>query len=116
MSPILGKSQSKKEEIYDEDDDYEDDDYEDDDYYDDEEYDEEDLEEKPKKKNNIKKKVFITIGSILTILILLFVGYSLAVGGGNSEVEVPNIVGKNANDAAKELEKIGLRLEITKLK
>lgn len=109
MSPILGKSQSKKEEIYDEDDDYEDDDY-----YDDEEYDEEDLEEKPKKKNNIKKKVFITIGSILTILILLFVGYSLAVGGGNSEVEVPNIVGKNANDAAKELEKIGLRLEITK--
>lgn len=118
MSPILGKNQSKaKEDSIIEDSINEDNDYYDDEDYDDEyedEYEDEDLEEKPKKKKNIKKKVFITIGSLITVFLLLFIGYYLAVGGGNSEIEVPNLVGLKAEEAAKELEKLGLRLEIIK--
>lgn len=112
MSPILGKNQNKEKENYIQEDTNEDDDYYDDEEYDDE--DDEDLKEKPKKKKNVKKKVFITIGSILGVILLLFVGYYLAVGGGNSEVEVPKLVGLKSEDAVKELEKIGLRLEIIK--
>ncbi|MBD7914113.1 Stk1 family PASTA domain-containing Ser/Thr kinase [Clostridium sp. Sa3CUN1] len=93
-----------------------------DDYYDDEDFDDEydedfddDYEDKPKKKNNKKtlKKILISIGVILIILILGSVGFFLAGGTGNSkEIEVPNIVGSKFDDAKKQFEALGLKLEI----
>ncbi len=91
------------------------DDYYDDDEYDDDEYD--DFEEdKPKKKKNkaTLKKTLIIIGSIVAILLLGSVGYFLAVGGAGvtNEVEVPNIVGKLTDDVKKQVEELGLKLEV----
>lgn len=86
-----------------------------DDEYDDDEYD--DFEDdKPKKKKNkaTLKKTLIIIGSIVAILLLGSVGYFLAAGGAGStnEVEVPNIVGKLTDDVKKQVEELGLKLEV----
>lgn len=89
-----------------------------DEYYDDEDYDDEfdeDYDDKPKKKSNKKalKKTLIAIGVIIIILILGSVGFFLAGGTGNSkEIEVPNIVGSKFDDAKKQFEALGLKLEI----
>lgn len=91
-----------------------------DDYYDDEDYDDEfdedyDDEDKPKKKNNKKglKKTLIAIGVIILILVLGSIGFFLAGGvGSGSEVVVPNIVGKTTDDVKKEIEELGLKLEV----
>lgn len=89
-----------------------------DDYYDDDDYDDEydDYEEdKPKKKKNkaTLKKTLIIIGSIVAILLLASVGYFLAGGAGSTnEVEVPNIVGKLTDDVKKQVEELGLKLEV----
>lgn len=89
-----------------------------DDYYDDEDYEDEfdeEYDDKPKKKSNKKtlKKILIAIGVIIIILILGSVGFFLAGGIGNSnEIEVPNIVGSTFDDAKKQVEALGLKLEI----
>ena len=85
---------------------------EDEDYDDDDDYYEEDEEKMSAKKSKIIK---IAIGAILVLLLLgLGVGaYKIA---GNSimastkEVQVPNIVGKNVDDAKKQLEGLNLVL------
>lgn len=88
------------------------------DYYDDEyddDYDDFDEEEKPRKKKNNTglKKTLITIGIIIVLLLLGSVGYFLAMGSGDSkEVEVPNIVGKLTDDVRKQVEDLGLKLEV----
>ena len=89
------------------------------DYYDeyDDDYDDYDDfdEEKPKNKKNNSglKKTLITIGIIITLLLLGSVGYFLAMGSGDSkEVEVPNIVGKLTDDGRKQVEDLGLKLVI----
>lgn len=88
------------------------------DYYDDEyddDYDDFDEEEKPRKKKNNTglKKTLITIGIIIVLLLLGSVGYFLAIGSGDSkEVEVPNIVGKLTDDVRKQVEDLGLKLEV----
>lgn len=92
------------------------------DYYDDdEEYDDEfdedyDEEDKPKKKKNKDglKKTLVAIGVIVAVLILGSVGFFMARGAGGSskDVEVPNIVGKLTDDAKKQVEELGLKLEV----
>ena len=89
---------------------------EDEDY--DEDYDDEfdeDYDDKPKKKNNKKalKNTLITIGVIIIILILGSVGFFLAGGTGNSkEIVIPNVIGSKFDDAKKQFEALGLKLEI----
>lgn len=92
------------------------------DYYDDdEEYDDEfdedyDDEDKPKKKKNkaTLKKTLVAIGVIVAVLILGSVGFFMArgAGGGSKDVEVPNIVDKLIDDAKKQVEELGLKLEV----
>lgn len=84
------------------------DEYDDDEYYDDEE------EEKP---GSVSKSKFLKIG-VVVILILLLAGLGVAAfkmvapGGSFStkEVKVPNLVGKNVDDAKKELDALNLKL------
>ena len=106
---------SKDEKEYD--DDYEDEeeyDEEYDDYEDEEEYD--DIPKKKKNKNSLKK-VLISIGIIVGILILGSIGFFLAWGSGsNNEVEVPNIVGKLTDDVKAQIEDLGLKLEVKSTK
>ncbi|MGN0144544.1 MAG: Stk1 family PASTA domain-containing Ser/Thr kinase [Clostridium sp.] len=85
--------------------DYDDDD-EDDYYYDD--YDDED--DKPKKKTNNKnlKKIGISVAGILAAVLLIFGIYNLV--GNNKEIEVPNLVGMNVDEAKSALEKLNLVL------
>ena len=83
----------------------------DDDYADYDDFDEE--KTKNKKNNSGLKKTLITIGIIITLLLLGSVGYFLAMGSGDSkEVEVPNIVGKLTDDGRKQVEDLGLKLVI----
>ena len=105
MSPITPSNTShisKSEEDYNEED------------YDDEDYDDYE-EEKPKKKKNKDglKKTLIVIGIIIAFLALASIGYFLAGGiGSNTDVEVPNIVGKLTDDVKQQVEDLGLKLEV----
>lgn len=112
MAPV---SPSKTEHISKLEEDYYDDDEEYDDEFD-EDYDDED---KPKKKKNKAglKKTLIIIGAIVVILILGSVGFFMAGGiGGSKDVEVPNIVGKLTDDVKKQVEDLGLKLEVKSTK
>lgn len=84
-------------------------DYDDEDYYD-EDYDDEDY--KDKKIN--KKTIFVTLGIIVTILLLGTIGYFIAVGRNakDKEVTVPSLVGLTYEKAKKEAEILGLSVEI----
>ena len=80
-------------------------DYYDEDYYDDEDY-------KDKKIN--KKTIFVTLGIIVTILLLGTIGYFIAVGRNakDKEVIVPSLDGLTYEKAKKEAELLGLSVEI----
>ena len=111
MAPISNVKDNKSSSI--EDDYYEDDDY--DEEYDDEDYDDFDEEEKPKnKKKNTKKKIFVSIGIIVGVLLLASIGFFLAGGAGSSDIVVPKLQDKLFDDAEKEVEELGLKLEISK--
>lgn len=109
MSPINSQSQ-KTTHISKLEDDYYDD--EDEEY--DEEYDEDDKEtvKKKKKNKNGVKKALIVVGAIILVLILGSIGYFLANGNSNKEVEVPNIVGKTVNEVKSEVEALGLQIKV----
>lgn len=107
MAPISNVKDNKSSSI-------EDDYYEDDDY-DDEDYDDFDEDEKPKnKKKNTKKKIFVSIGIIVGVLLLASIGFFLAGGAGSSDIVVPKLQDKLFDDAEKEVEELGLKLEISK--
>ncbi|WP_160690304.1 Stk1 family PASTA domain-containing Ser/Thr kinase [Clostridium sp. C2-6-12] len=97
----ISKQEAKINDEYDE--------YDEDDYYDEDEDDE--------KSGFISKSKFIKIG-VGVILILLLAGlgvaaYKMAIPGGSistKEVKVPNLVGKNIDDAKKELDALNLKL------
>lgn len=102
MSAVTEEMSKQKEQVNKNDDE--------DDYYDD--YDDED-DEKPNKNFNKSKMTKIIIGVALGILlIVLGIGTFKLVGiaSSNKEVEVPNIVGKNIEDAKKQLSSINLTL------
>lgn len=110
MSPIkINDTDTKKkpkvtttESFYGEDDDLKDSD-EDDEY----------IENRKKDKNKNRKKPIILI-SILIILILIAGGIFVlaSIGNNSKEVTVPNVVGVNVDDARKQLESLGLKLEV----
>ncbi|WP_300383950.1 Stk1 family PASTA domain-containing Ser/Thr kinase [Clostridium sp.] len=114
MSPIkqdskINSKDSSYEEEYDDDYDEEDDD----DDYDDVEY---LKKKKTKNKNkNSKKKIFMVVGIIIGVLLLGSIGFALASGGTlNKEVQIPsNIVGMNINEAKKDLEGLGIKVEVS---
>ncbi|MDU5109416.1 MAG: Stk1 family PASTA domain-containing Ser/Thr kinase [Clostridium sp.] len=111
MAPISNVKANKSSTI--EDDYYDDDDY--DEEYDDEEYDDFDEDEKPKnKKKNTKRKILVSIGIIVALLILGSIGFFLAGGTGSSDIVVPNIVGKTVEDAKKDVESLGITIEVSK--
>lgn len=111
MAPISNIKANKSSNI--EDDYYEDDDY--DEEYDDEDYDDFDEDEKPKKKKkNSKKKILVSIGIIVGVLLLGSIGFFLANGSGSSDIVVPNIVGKTLEDAKKDVESLGITIEVSK--
>lgn len=109
MSPINNQSQ-KTTHISKLEDDYYDD--EDEEY--DEEYDEDDKEvvKKKKKNKNGARKALIIVGAIIGVLILGSIGYFLAGGNSNKEVEVPNIVGKTVDEVKSEIETLGLQIKV----
>lgn len=110
IKPIENESKQKTtkttaKKFYDEEDTYED--YEEDE----EDEDEEDDTRRKKKKKKSKKPVIII--SIIAVLLLVGVGvFALTSLGGTEEVTVPNIVGTNVTDAKKQLESMGLSLEV----
>ena len=111
MAPISNVKANKSSNI--EDDYYEDDDY--DEEYDDEDYDDFDEDEKPKKKKkNTKKKILVSIGIIVGLLLLGSIGFFLAGGLGSNDIIVPKLEDKLFDDAKKEVEELGLKLEISK--
>lgn len=111
MAPISNVKANKSSTI--EDDYYDDDDY--DEEYDDEDYDDFDEDEKPKnKKKNTKKKIFVSIGIIVGVLLLGSIGFFLANSSGSSDIVVPNIVGKTVEDAKKDVESLGITIEVSK--
>ena len=111
MAPISNVKANKSSTI--EDDYYDEDEY--DEEYDDEDYDDFDEDEKPKnKKKNTKKKILISIGIIVGLLLLASIGFFLAGGAGSSDIVVPKLQDKLFNDAEKEVEELGLKLEISK--
>ena len=111
MAPISNVKANKSSTI--ENDYYDDDDY--DEEYDDEDYDDFDEDEKPKnKKKNNKKKIFVSIGIIVGVLLLGSIGFFLANSSGSSDIVVPNIVGKTVEDAMKDLENLGITIEVSK--
>ena len=110
MAPISSVKANKNSSI---EDDYYDDDY--DEEYDDEDYDDYDDDEKPKKKNkNTKKKILVSIGIIVALLLLGSIGFFLAGGAGSSDIVVPSIVGKTVDDAKKDVEPLGISIEVSK--
>lgn len=110
MAPISNIKANKSSTI--EDDYYGDDEY-DDEY--DEDYDDFDEDEKPKnKKKNTKKKILLSIGIIVGLLLLGSIGFFLAGGAGSSDIVVPNIVGKTVEDAEKDVESLGITIEVSK--
>ncbi|AQS09288.1 serine/threonine-protein kinase PrkC [Clostridium saccharobutylicum] len=82
----------------------------DDDYY----YDDDEFEEEEKSKSNKSKIIKIAIGVAAGILlIILGVAAFKAIGSsGGKEVEVPNVIGQNVDDAKKQLESVKLVLVV----
>lgn len=84
------------------------DDYEDDDY---EEYEDDDYEdEKPSKLKGKLPKILSICGGVILAIILIFSAVKLFSSVDGKEVEVPNIVGTNIEDAKKKLEALNLVL------
>lgn len=83
-----------------------------DDFYDeDDSYEEEKEIVKKKKSKNIKKPLII-IAILLFILVIGGGAFALSSLGKSEEITVPDIVGMNVDDAKKQLESIGLSLEV----
>lgn len=74
---------------------------------------EEDFDDDYFKKKNKKKGKGLVIGGIITVLLLVIVVFTTIFVGGNEvkQVKVPNIIGKSFDDAKKEIEALGLKLE-----
>ncbi|GAB6170006.1 Stk1 family PASTA domain-containing Ser/Thr kinase [Clostridium carnis] len=120
MAPITSPSDktevisSIKSDYYDDEEEYEED--EEDDDYDEEEYEKKSSKNKKSKgKKNLSKVLFGLI-IVVSVAILGAVGYFMATGTGGKEVAVPNIVGKNIDEAKIELSKLGLQLEVVETK
>ncbi|MGG7213982.1 Stk1 family PASTA domain-containing Ser/Thr kinase [Clostridium nigeriense] len=117
MAPINAINTSNTSKISKVEDDYDEDEEEFDDDYDEDDFEDEDNLPKKKKNKNGLKKVLISIGIIVGILILGSIGFFLAWGSGsNNEVEVPNIVGKLTDDVKTQIEDLGLKLELKSTK
>lgn len=78
-----------------------------------EEDEEEDFDDDYFKKKNKKKGKGLIIGGVITVLLLITVVFATIFMGGKEikQVKVPNIVGKNFDEAKKEIESLGLKLE-----
>lgn len=74
---------------------------------------EEDFDDDYFKKKNKKKGKGLVIGGIIAVLLLVIVVFTTIFVGGNEvkQVKVPNIIGKSFDDAKKEIEALGLKLE-----
>ena len=117
MAPINSINTSNTSKISKVEDDYDEDDEDFDDDYDEDDFEDEDNIQKKKKNKNGLKKVLISIGIIVVILVLGSMGFFLADGiGSNKEVEVPNIVGKLTDDVKTQIENLGLKLEVKSTK
>ena len=77
----------------------------------DNEEDEEEYSEKKKLKNKSSKGLII--GSVIAVILLLVGMFTVMFinGNKNQQVKVPNIVGKTIDEARKELEDLGLKIE-----
>ena len=78
-----------------------------------EEEEEEDFDDDYFKKKNKKKGKGLIIGGIIAVLLLVIVVFTTIFIGGNEvkQVKVPNIIGKSFDEAKKEIEALGLKLE-----
>lgn len=65
------------------------------------------------KKKNKKKGKGLIIGGVIAVLLLVIVVFTTIFIGGNEvkQVKVPNIIGKSFDEAKKEIEALGLKLE-----
>ena len=80
------------------------------------EKDEEDFDDDYFKKKNKKKGKGLIVGGIIVVLLLLVGIFTTIFLSGNKveQIKVPNIVGKNFDEAKKEIEALGLKLEVEK--
>ena len=78
-----------------------------------EEEEEEDFDDDYFKKKNKKKGKGLIIGGVIAVLLLVIVVFTTIFIGGNEvkQVKVPNIIGKSFDEAKKEIEALGLKLE-----
>ncbi|SCJ49110.1 Serine/threonine-protein kinase PrkC [uncultured Clostridium sp.] len=74
---------------------------------------EEDFDDDYFKKKNKKKGKGLVIGGIIAVLLLVVVIFTTIFIGGKEikQVKVPNIIGKKFDEAKKEVESLGLKLE-----
>ena len=84
--------------------------------YEKDEEDEEDFDDDYFKKKNKKKGKGLIVGGIIVVLLLLVGIFTTIFLSGNKveQIKVPNIVGKNFDEAKKEIEALGLKLEVEK--
>lgn len=78
-----------------------------------EEEEEENFDDDYFKKKNKKKGKGLIIGGVIAVLLLVIVVFTTIFIGGNEvkQVKVPNIIGKSFDEAKKEIEALGLKLE-----
>lgn len=78
-----------------------------------EEEEEENFDDDYFKKKNKKKGKGLIIGGVIAVLLLVIVVFTTIFIGGNEvkQVKVPNIIGKSFDEAKKEIESLGLKLE-----
>lgn len=78
-----------------------------------EEEEEENFDDDYFKKKNKKKGKGLIIGGVIAVLLLVIAVFTTIFIGGNEvkQVKVPNIIGKSFDEAKKEIEALGLKLE-----
>lgn len=78
-----------------------------------EEEEEENFDDDYFKKKNKKKGKGLIIGGVIAVLLLVIIVFTTIFIGGNEvkQVKVPNIIGKSFDEAKKEIEALGLKLE-----